>query len=127
MTGVDPRVGKIHAWVDSDSEPSTVAPSNRPPNTSPMARGWRKRTNRDPIPWAHRRIAARAISVWARSAVGRVLMVRKGDPAEDTAITGRCRQGCHGPRARRPVSTHRPHSRQLAYRPIYAAAWVVVC
>src|SRR5438270_10242784 len=96
MTGVDPLVGKIHACVDTESEPSTVAPSNRPPNTSPIARGWRKRTNREPIPCAHSRIAARAISVWARSAVGRVLMVRKGDPAEDTAITGRCRQRDHG-------------------------------
>ena len=63
MTGVEPSAGNTHDCADGHSHPSTVAPSSRPPRISPIARGWRNRTNSDPIPCAHSRIAASAISV----------------------------------------------------------------
>ena len=67
--GVAPVAGKSQDCAcGREVRRSTVAPSSRPPTTSPIARGWRKRTNNEPIPCATSSSAASAMRIWARSA-----------------------------------------------------------
>ena len=69
--GTAPESGKTHDSALGETIPSNVGPSRTPPTTSPIARGWRARTNSVPTLCAQSSSAARATRICAISTVER--------------------------------------------------------